>query len=205
MQINKGKVFLEAMAIVLVLGLLAGAIGISAANIMKSLRLGVVWDWQEIAREARSLLPGGDRPQPQTPASAPSVASGSAMPATGGEIKLDVTRVRFFAAGKDVPPLGERKYAAKFKGSAIRYMWVEVAYRNPFYRQHDAEIPLVIQYWGPDGNLAGEVKTMARPRKEWENALTTHSWRPASWQKGVYTVRLLVNGTAVGQGTFEVE
>jgi hypothetical protein len=79
--------------------------------------------------------------------------------------------------------------------------------KNNNYKVEDATLPVVFQYYGPSGNLLGELKAAAQPKKEWTSALYTRGWGPpegTSWQVGTYTVKVILDGEPAGEGTFQI-
>lgn len=195
---NKKAVFLEATAVLLVCVLILGIGAVLVRNVYMQVQNlddpgKAAWSFELSfsTDNLKELLPEQIKPKSETP-----------NPDKTHELK----RIRVFAGGPKIPAQKDRLYQDKFSRD-IQYVYVEINYRNAFYKQSDSELPVKVQYYAPDGRLMGENQRTAHPQKDWESALFIDKWgyeQPGQWQPGIYTAKVYFGETPVGDVSFEI-
>ncbi len=155
-----------------------------------------------------SLL-GGAKKQVITKTTPPAGAEGivaTPLPPRPAIQRAEVTSLKLFEVNGEIPAIGVRNYQSSFQKQSGR-IFVEVLYRNLNYLRADATMPLVVRYYGPNGNLWQEIITSSSPRKEYSSAITSVGWRPegsAGWPSGRYVVKVSLDGEPEQEVSFEI-
>lgn len=218
MDNNRAAITRELILILVVVALLLTAAGFLVRNVIVAVRSldGApaaqesfsLDDLDKAVRDLAARIPGGKKNPAPAPAPAPAAPPAARpQPPAAETQKSAVTSVRFFEAGKDIPQPKARQYAVKFDRQA-RNILVEIAYKNSSYNIADATIPLEIRCLGPAGQAVGELKTTARPKKEWATAVYSNILAAApagGWPAGQYTVTVFFDGDYIGDYKFAIE
>ena len=162
--------------------------------------------WEKSIKDKIDSLLGNDKPKPQKPALSPGTVLDPKPGPAGAVKKVEIKSINLFEAGKEIPAVKSRVYMNKFTPQA-RLIYVEINYKNNSYQVADSTVPLVIQYFGPSGQMLTEMKVTAQPKKEWASAFYTRGWSPpegTSGPVGAYTVQVPGDGEQAGDVTFEV-
>lgn len=159
-------------------------------------------------KERIDSLFGSDKPKPQKPAAAPGSALEPKAGPAGTVKKVELKSINVFEAGKEIPAVKARTYATKFSPQS-RLIYVEINYKNNNYQIADASVPIVIQYYGPTGQMLTEMKVTAQPKKEWASAFYTRGWNPppdgSTWPVGTYKIKVTLDGEPAGDVSFEIQ
>ncbi len=226
MDNNRAAIMKELVVIIVVVALLAAAAGFLIRNVVVAVRSldGMetsadfnfsldVGDFEKAFRDlAAKYLPAESKKTPAAPAPPaaapqPAAPAGQAKQPAAENKKGEVTTVRFFEAGKDVPQPQARRYAVQFSRQA-RNIYFEIAYKNNGFRVADAIIPLEIRCIDTAGQTVAELKTAAKPKKEWATAVYTNVLGPpatGAWSSGQYTVKVFFDGDPIGDYKFTIE
>lgn len=223
MDNNRPAIIKELVVIIVVVALLMTAAGFLARNVIVAVRSldGTqtaddfnIDDLEKALRDlAAKLLPADSKKSPPAaptpPAAAPQPASpaGQAKQPAAENKKGEVTTVRFFEAGRDIPQPQSRRYADQFSRQA-RNIYIEIAYKNNGYKIADASVPLEIRCLDSTGQAVAELKKTASPKKEWATAVYTTALgasETATWRSGPYTVKIFFDGDYIGDYKFSVE
>ena len=146
-------------------------------------------------------------PTPQPAASQPPQPAEAKPPGALTGKKVEVTQVRFFESGRDIPAPRDRVYRTSFNNQS-RFIVTEVSFKNPNYQITEMPIPVVFQFYTVDGKLMTELKKQAEPKKEWATASFASSLgraEPGFWQQGQYTVKVYMGEQHIGDYKFSVE
>lgn len=139
--------------------------------------------------------------------SPPAVNAPTVSPATTQTSKANVTNVRFFEETNKIPPPKDRKYATEFAVATSRFIFIEVSFKHHRYKKSESEIPLIIEYYNPEGKRIAELKRMVKIKKQWATASYATGWgktTPGGWETGKYSVKLYLEGQPVGEYNFTV-
>lgn len=216
MNNNKQSILKEVVVVLLLAAALLGTGAWLIGNVVAAVRSfdtgqvqsgPSIGDFEKALKELiGKILPAEKKSPPPSPSPAPA-APAAPKPESTVKKKAEVTGVKFYEAAKEGAALRERVYNTRFKASS-RYIFTEISYKNGNYKVAEADIPIVIQYHGPDGRMVGELKRAARPKIDWPSALYASGWTPdtpGAWQPGQYTVKLSVDGEFVGEYKFVIE
>jgi hypothetical protein len=159
-------------------------------------------------KDKMDSLFGPDKPKTPKPAAAPGSALEPKSGPAGPVKKVEMKSINIFEAGKEIPAVKSRVYATKFNAQA-RLIYVEINYKNNNYQIADANVPIVIQYYGPAGQMLTEMKVAAQPKKEWASAFYTRGWNPppdgSAWPVGTYKIKVILDGEPAGDVSFEIQ
>lgn len=196
---NKKAVYLEVTAVLLVCILFVGIgavlvrnVYLQAQNLDDPGKTAWSFEFSFSADDLKNLLPGETKPKKET---------------TDQDKTFELKRIRVFAGGPKIPAAKDRLYQDKFSQPETQYVYVEINYRNAFYKQSDSELPIKVQYYAPDGRLLGENQRTAHPQKDWESALFIDKWgyeQPGQWQPGMYKAKVYFAETPAGEISFEI-
>jgi len=125
----------------------------------------------------------------------------------GPKKKIEVTSLRFFEAGQNAPAAKDRSYKNVFPRNS-RIIYTEIGYKNNRHKIADAEIPVRIEFYGLNGQKAGEISAISRPKKEWASVLFVIRWTPTeagSWKADQYTAKIFLEDTLAAEQKFEIK
>lgn len=116
-------------------------------------------------------------------------------------VQANITRIRFFESGYDIPPVGRRTYQNEFDASTTRYINWELGLQHPA-SERDIPFKIVGTWFKPDGTNFGD--SMLETRLEAGGGSSTHAtgwgWKdPGHWQPGTYRVEFYVAGERVAE------
>lgn len=146
---------------------------------------------------------GSSRPRTST---SPPPAPPAASKADPSSQTIAVTSIRFFESDQTAPASRQRSYQQKFPLNS-RIIYTEIGYKNKFYQQKDAEIPVRVEFWNSKGQKVNSVQGVTRPKKEWATVLFIIRWpRPdtGGWNPDQYTVKIHMDNMLVGESRFEI-
>ena len=219
MNHNRQGITKEVVIVILLTAAILATGGLLVANVVAAVRSldgaqaergPTAGDFEKALKDiAGKILPAEKKtaaPPPAPAAPAIPAAPGDAKTAAPAAKKAEVKGVKFYEAPREGVPANQRSYNTRF--SRPRYIFTEISYKNNSHQVADAEIPLIIRYHDPAGQMVGEIRRTAQPKKEWASALFASGWGPAApaqWQPGQYTVKLYVEGDFIGDFTFTIE
>lgn len=214
MKDNRKGIVREAAGILVVVVLLAMAGGCLVRNVYVGLAAfeaaeggGSFFDDIERSLQAWTDSIFAKRPPPQPAAPAvPAAAPAAAGKRQTAAVKAEISQVRFFEAGKEIPAIKDRNYSGQFSRQARR-VYCEVTYKNNSYKVADAKIAVAVQCYNAAGKPLGERKGFIKPRKEWATANFTVHWgadEPGFWRPGRYTVKISLEGEPAEEHAFRV-
>jgi hypothetical protein len=213
---NRAAILKEIIAIVLVAAVLLATAGFLIRQVVVAVQALDEADmtddasgaaFEKALRElADKILTAVNRqPSPPPPPTAP--GSSQKPPIAAGK-KGEVTTVRFFEAGREIPALKDRRYTSQFSHQAS-YIYTEIVYRNNGYKIADATIPLIIECLAPDGRKVAELRKTLLPKKDWATAVFAARLGPTdvggSWQRGPYTFKIYFDGDYIGDYQIVIE
>ena len=120
--------------------------------------------------------------------------------------KIEVTSIRFFEADKNAPAVKDRNYKTSFPRSS-KIIYTEIGYKNNRHKIMDAEIPVMIDFYRSNGQKAGTINGVSRPKKEWATVLFVIRWPPpssGSWIADQYTAKIFLDGKLVAEQKLEI-
>ncbi len=216
MNDNRAAIIKELVVIAVVAALLLAAAGLLVRNVVVAVRSldGTqavddfsVADLEQALRDlAGKLLPADGPKRPPAPAPAVSPPADQAKPPASENKKGEVTAVRFFAAGRDIPQPQARQYAAQF-GPQAGNIYVEIVFKNFSYQKADASIPVVVQCLDAAGRTVAERQATAKPKKEWASSALAARLLAAeagALKSGQYTVKLFFDGAYIDDYKFTI-
>ena len=162
--------------------------------------------WEQKIQDFVTGLGGltGDRKPRSSPASpTPAPPAAKSDPASQA---TEVTSLRFFESDQNAPAARQRNYQQRFSRDS-RIIYSEIGYKNKYYQQKDAEIAVRVEFWGSNGQRAGLIQGISRPKKEWATVLYIIRWpRPdtGGWKPDQYNVKVFMDNTLVREGRFEI-
>jgi hypothetical protein len=115
-------------------------------------------------------------------------------------------RIKFFAAGKDVPADNNRKYQSQFDNRTTRFVYAQADFSHPRPKER-IDFPLEFKLLGPSGSQVKQVVFNSHVETTWDNSYTYVGFgedRVRNWEKGRYTVEVLMNGKSVGSQSFVI-
>ena len=122
-------------------------------------------------------------------------------------IDATVSPLQFFASAASAPPKDQRRYAARFSRSAVRYMNWELNLRYP-PRSARSTFSVREVWIKPDGSVDHESNNFSGYADAgWTNSYHSAGWGNANggyWQSGSYRVDLFVDNRKVVTGQFEM-
>lgn len=163
--------------------------------------------WEKSVREKIEGLFDSQKPKPAEPTATTGPAASPSSSASKAVVKkAELKTIKLYESNKEIPAVRSRVYATRFTPQA-RMVYVEFSYKNNNFQIADASVPVVIQYYGPAGQLLTEMKATAQPKKDWASALYTRGWGPidgSPWPVGTYTVKVILDGDPAGEVTFDI-
>ncbi len=117
-----------------------------------------------------------------------------------------ITEVRLFEGSDEVVAYEKRAYKTKFDRASTRYIWWEL---NLAYPKLASKIEFDVDavFYNPDGSVLGRSTKHAHADPEWTESWHTdgYGWKdPGRWSPGQYRLDLVVNGSKIGGGSFEI-
>jgi hypothetical protein len=120
--------------------------------------------------------------------------------------QLDLTSSHLFNAGDDPANAALRDYANSFTQADARVIYCEVIFSHPGPKE-DVGFVMWAIYYGPDGNVYGEVDIEPVIKVGWQmsNWLIGYGWNdPGHWDVGNYQMELLIDDNVIASKTFEI-
>jgi serine/threonine protein kinase len=152
---------------------------------------------------ARTAVPT-EVPPTRTPVPAPTQTP--VPPWDIPSLQANVTDLRFFEGGYNMPPRDERQYDTRFSSATARYINYELSLEFPAPgRQVDFQVEAV--YYGPDGTELARFTADYHLEADWTTSWHAKGWgwdNPGQWSPGTYRVELYVDGQVAASGTFEI-
>jgi serine/threonine protein kinase len=121
-------------------------------------------------------------------------------------LQANVTDMRFFEGGYDIPPRDERQYTTRFAQSDTRYINYELNLEFP-EPGHQVEFQVEAVYYRPDGTELTTLSADYHLEADWTTSWHAKGWgwdEPGNWPVGTYDVELYVDGYLIAFGVFEV-
>lgn len=120
---------------------------------------------------------------------------------------LMVKNLSFFESGSTIPPLGQRRYRARFSKHTTRYISWELDLKySP--RKYDVKFPLSIVYFSADGKVFARNSGNFQIERNWNGSRHWLGWgfsNPGQWPVGEYKVEIISEGKLVARGSFAID
>jgi serine/threonine protein kinase len=121
-------------------------------------------------------------------------------------LPANVTELRFFEGGYDMPSHDERQYSSRFAASEARYIDYELNLEFPEPgRRVDFQVEAV--YYNPDGTELTRFSADYHLEADWTTSWHAKGWGwddPGKWSVGTYRVELYVDGQLAVSSSFEI-
>lgn len=121
--------------------------------------------------------------------------------------KLEITSIRFFAAGSRAVPSDQRKFSSRFSLDSTRYIYTEIKFKNKLFRVGDASIAITIEYTAKNGSFRQQLKGVIQTGSDTKDGMYSRGvgWtEPGKWPPGMYTVSVYFDNTLAVQSGFEI-
>jgi hypothetical protein len=143
-------------------------------------------------------------PATRTPAPPPTEVAASDWDIPS--LPANVSELRFFEGGYDIPPRDEREYTTRFSQAETRYIDYEL---NLEFPEPGRRVEFVVEtvYYRPDGTELAWLTADCYLEADWTSSWHAKGWgwdEPGNWPLGTYYVELYVDGNLVAGGEFEV-
>lgn len=123
-------------------------------------------------------------------------------------IEANITTLRFFETGWELPEYGKRQYLDTFRRGSTRFISWELNMTHPKHsRRINYDIDSV--WYKPDGTVFYRGTRNAYVEPNWSSSWQSAScgwanYSPTNWPVGVFRVELFVSGQKIATGTFQV-
>jgi hypothetical protein len=175
----------------------AGKPGSTAANLLWGMPDGQEWAVGRYAVECQGDGLPSAKAAFEVFLNPPEVADGN----------IRVRAMRLFAVEELLPPIDQRRYAARFAADATRRIGVELEFAHAPLG-HAAHIPVDCWFFWPDGQTSPPVVLSYEPQPDWAGGYSAGAMGYAEtgvWTKGTYTVSCAIGGQPVAIERFDVE
>ena len=121
-------------------------------------------------------------------------------------LNAQVTGLRFFESGFDVPSADSRVYSGDFSNITARFINWAVSLEYPAQTQ-DRDFDIDAVYFRPNGGIFGSQTLETNVEKGWDGSI--HNWgrgwrEPGKWVPGEYWVELSFDGKLIAAAGFEI-
>ncbi len=121
--------------------------------------------------------------------------------------KLEITSIRFFAAGARTIPPDQRKFSSRFPLDSTSYIYTELKFKNKLFRVDDASIAITIEYAAKNGSFKQQLKGVIQTGSDTKDGMYSRGvgWaEPGKWPLGKYTVSVYFDNILAVQSGFEL-
>jgi hypothetical protein len=163
-------------------------------------------DWvREIAGQNDSIIVAVIRTETQTEQSAITSPAVPTEPATDvPSLKANVTSLRFFECGSEVPAYGNREYQTQFSSLKARFINWELNLSHPSPGRR-LEVGIEAIYHRSDGSILARETRDSYIDVGWSTSSHSYGWGGAGfWTPGAYRVELLIDSKKVASGGFSI-
>ena len=130
----------------------------------------------------------------------------SAQAATLASIGATIEGIKTHEGPREGVASGQRVYSQKFLQQSSRYIWCELSLTYQAQGQ-ETEIPIVVQYYSPDGSLFYEFDSTLTIQPDW--TASSHGYgvgytEPGWPSQGKYTIKIFEGTTEIVAGSFSM-
>lgn len=139
-----------------------------------------------------------------------SIPKGSSQATTGyiSAIEANITKLRFFETGWELPAFDKRQYKETFHRGSTRFVSWELNMTHPKHsRRINYDIDTV--WYRPNGTVFFRGTRNAYVEPDWTSSWQSASsgwadYSPTNWPVGVFRIDFFVSGEKIATGTFQI-
>lgn len=123
------------------------------------------------------------------------------------KIKIEITSIKFFEAGSNSLPLGQRKYTTRFPKDTTHYIYTEISYKNKLFHVKESTNRVMLHYTDMKGASQDPLTGVIAVEIDDSDGIYARGLGytvPGKWQPGAYTVSVFIDDIEVGKARFEI-